>query len=85
MRPVLWMRRQPPASFPAGGGTALRHDVRSLLWGQVPPPAAVMHRHLRDAVDIAFNGQTPRLSFVTRGTAHADGGVAGADRGTWSN
>lgn len=59
--------------------------LRSLLWGQVPPPAAVMHRHLRDAVDIAFNGQTPRLSFVTRGTAHADGGVAGADRGTWSN
>jgi hypothetical protein len=69
-----------PAPFPAGGGTPLRDDVRSLLWGLVPPPAPAMHRHLRDAVVIAFSGRTPRVSFVGRGTAHAEEGVAGADR-----
>ena len=69
-----------PAAFPASGGTQLRANERSILWEFVPPPTPAPHRHLRDAVVIAFAGQKPRVTFTTRGTSHADEGAAGADR-----
>jgi hypothetical protein len=69
-----------PAAFPNGGGRQLRDNERSLLWEFVPPPAPKVHRHLRDAVTIAFTGKTPKVSFVSRGTVHNDENTAAADR-----
>jgi hypothetical protein len=69
-----------PTAFPAGSGRQLRDNERCTFWEFVPPSPAAPHRHLRDAVIIAFTGPTPRVSFVTRGTVHQDDGTAGADR-----
>jgi hypothetical protein len=72
-----------PAPFPAATATAkpLRDNERALVWELFPPPpAGVPHRHVRDAVVVAFRGETPRATFVTRGTVHGDDGTAGADR-----
>jgi len=69
-----------PAVFPHGSGKQLRDNERSILWEFVPLPAAAPHRHQRDAVVIAFTGKTPKVSFVAKGTVHADEGVSGADR-----
>ena len=69
-----------PDAFPAGLGTQLRDNERSILWEFVPPPHALPHRHLRDAVVIAFTSLMPRVSFTTRGTVHSDEGAAGAER-----
>ena len=70
-----------PVAFPNGIGKQLRDNERSTLWEFVPVPAGgASHRHQRDAVVIAFTGKTPKVTFVTRGTVHANEGVAGADR-----
>ena len=70
-----------PAAFPNGAGKQLRDNERSTLWEFVPvPTGAAAHRHQRDAVIIAFTGKTPKVTFVTRGTVHANEDVAGADR-----
>jgi hypothetical protein len=69
------------AAFPGGAGKQLRDTERAILWEFAPPPAkGAPHRHQRDAVVIAFNGRTPRATFVKQGTVHADEGTAGADR-----
>ena len=70
-----------PVAFPNGIAKQLRDNERSTLWEFVPVPAGgALHRHQRDAVVIAFARKTPKVSFVTRGTVHANEGVAGADR-----
>ena len=69
-----------PAAFPAGGVKPLRDNERGILWEFVPPPSPGAHRHLRDAVVIAFAGQKPTVSFITRGTVHNEESAAGADR-----
>jgi len=70
-----------PPPFPAGAGKQLRDNERSIVWEFVPPSnAASAHRHQRDAVVVAFKGQTPQVWFTTRGTVHRDEGAAGADR-----
>jgi hypothetical protein len=71
-----------PPAFPAGSGTQLRDNERSIVWEFVPAPGAdaPLHRHLRDAVVVSFKGETPRVSFATRGTVHRDEGTVGMDR-----
>jgi len=69
-----------PDAFPAGRGSRLRDNERSILWEFAPPPPAAPHRHLRDAVVIAFTGLTPQVSFTPRGTVHTDEAAGGADR-----
>ena len=70
-----------PAAFPNGTGKQLRDNERSILWEFAPiPTGGSAHRHQRDAVIIAFTSKTPKVTFVTRGTVHANEGVAGADR-----
>lgn len=70
-----------PPAFPAGVGMQLRDNERSIVWEFVPGQGpAASHRHIRDAVVVAFKGRTPRVSFTTRGTVHSDEGTAGADR-----
>jgi hypothetical protein len=69
-----------PAVFPAGAVKPLRDNERSMLWEFVPPPAPSAHRHLRDAVVIAFAGRKPAVSFTPRGTVHNAERATGADR-----
>ena len=71
-----------PPAFPRAGARPLRDNERSIAWEFVPAPGVepAPHRHLRDAVVVSFTGQTPRVSYVTRGTVHTDEGTAGADR-----
>jgi hypothetical protein len=69
-----------PAAFPAGDVKPLRDNERSMLWEFVPPPAPSAHRHLRDAVVIAFAGQKPTVSFTPRGTVHNEERAPGAGR-----
>ena len=68
------------AAFPAASVKPLRDNERSILWEFVPPPAPGAHRHLRDAVVIAFTGLKPAVSFVTKGTSHNAESAAGGDR-----
>ena len=69
-----------PAAFPSVGVKPLRDNERSMLWEFVPPPTPAAHRHLRDAVVIAFAGQKPAVSFISRGTVHNEERAKGADR-----
>ena len=70
-----------PAPFAGSGATQLRDNERSILWEFVPAPGpGASHRHLRDAVVIWFNGETPHVSFTPRGTVHTDEGTGRADR-----
>ena len=70
-----------PPAFTGGEGKQLRDNERATMWEFVPAPAAgTAHRHIRDAVTVAFTGVTPRVSFIQRGTAHADEGTVRADR-----
>ncbi len=59
------------AAFPQGG-TQLRDNERAVVWEFVPPPPAVSHRHLRDAVAVSFQGDTPRVAFMAKGTVHTE-------------
>ncbi len=70
-----------PPPFPAGAGKQTLDNERTTAWEFVPPPSVrTNHRHAHDAVIVAFTGRTPKVSFVSRGTVHADEGVTGADR-----
>lgn len=71
-----------PVAFPAGAGKQLRDEDRAIAWEFVPGSSApaAPHRHARDAVVVSFTRQAPRVTFVSRGTVHADEGTAAADR-----
>jgi predicted metal-dependent enzyme (double-stranded beta helix superfamily) len=71
-----------PPAFPNGSGRQVVDNARTTGWEFVPPPGAGAppHRHLRDGVVVSFEGQTPHVSFVTRGTVHNDEGTGRADR-----
>ena len=60
------------AAFPQAGGTQLRDTERAVVWEFAPPPPAASHRHLRDAVAVAFEGETPRVAFIAKGTVHTE-------------
>ena len=48
---------------------------RTFAWAIPPGTGAPTHRHVRDAVELVFTGETPattpRVSFVPAGTVHA--------------
>jgi hypothetical protein len=70
-----------PPAFTGGEGKQLRDNERAIMWEFVPAPAAgAAHRHMRDAVTVAFTGATPRVLYVPRGTVHTDEGIGRADR-----
>lgn len=69
-----------PAAFPLGKGTQLRDNERSIVWEFAPPPPPAPHRHVRDAVAVAFDGQTPRVAFIPKGTVHGEDLPGRADR-----
>jgi hypothetical protein len=69
-------------TFPVMTGKSVRESERVVIWEFVPAPgpAQSRHRHTRDAVVVAFTKLKPRVTFVPRGTVHADEQTAGADR-----
>jgi hypothetical protein len=44
---------------------------RATAWILGPGSVGNQHRHLGDAVEVIFDGATPVVSFVPRGTLHA--------------
>ena len=68
--------------FPGIAGKNVRESERVVIWEFVPAPGPEPspHRHTRDAVVVAFTNQKPRVTFVPRGTLHADEETTGADR-----
>ena len=69
-------------TFPGMAGKNVRETERVVIWEFVPAPgpAPSPHRHTRDAVVVAFTNLKPRVTFVPRGTLHADEQSTGADR-----
>jgi hypothetical protein len=69
-------------AFPGVAGKSVRESERVVIWEFVPAPGLPTspHRHTRDAVVVAFTNLKPRVTFVRRGTVHADEQTAGADR-----
>jgi hypothetical protein len=68
------------AAFPADGATQKLDNDRVVVWEFTSAPAAKPHRHTRDAVVVALGGQTPRVTWVKRGTVHGDEGTGTASR-----
>ena len=67
--------------FPHGHGKQVLDNPRTTVWEFVPSSDnAIAHRHLRDAVVVAFNGDHPSVSFVAKGTTHAAENATGSDR-----
>jgi predicted metal-dependent enzyme (double-stranded beta helix superfamily) len=66
--------------FSGAGGTQKLDNDRVTVWEYTQTPAAKPHRHTRDAVVVAINGQNPRAVWVKRGTEHSDEGAGSASR-----
>jgi hypothetical protein len=88
MRAVLIELKAPaprPASAePADGlrqvaGAPAWENNRAAAWLVMPGSPAPQHRHVGDAVELIFEGSTPKATFVSAGTVHA--GPAPADGG----
>jgi hypothetical protein len=86
MRAILIELKRPAPTGTAGDGAeGLRQVVgapawensRAAGWMIVPGTSAPAHRHVGDAVELVFDGTTPKATFVKAGTAHA-GPTAGA-------
>lgn len=43
---------------------------RAAAWAVAPGSSAPLHRHVGDAVELIFDGATPKAVFVPAGTAH---------------
>jgi hypothetical protein len=67
-------------AFPGDGATQKLDNDRVTVWEYMRAPAAHRHRHLRDAVVVAIDGQHPRATWVSRGTVHSDEGAGNASR-----
>jgi hypothetical protein len=77
---------RPAAAEPADGlrqvaGAPAWENTRAAAWVVMPGSPAPQHRHVGDAVELIFDGATPKATFVPAGTVHAgpapgDGGRA---------
>jgi hypothetical protein len=88
MRAVLIELKTPaprPASAEAAdglrqvAGAPAWENNRAAAWLVMPGSPDLQHRHVGDAVELIFEGTTPRATFVPAGTVHA--GPAPADGG----
>jgi hypothetical protein len=87
MRAILIELKRPAPSGAAGDGPQGLRQVagppawennRAAGWMMMPGTSAPTHRHAGDAVELVFDGTTPRATFVPAGTVH-EGPAAGAD------
>jgi hypothetical protein len=75
---------RPAAAEPADGlrqvaGAPAWENNRAAAWVVMPGSSAPLHRHAGDAVELIFDGSTPKAVFVPAGTVHA--GPAAGDGG----
>jgi hypothetical protein len=72
---------QPPADVTDGlrqtAGAPAWENNRAVAWVVNSGSSAPTHRHVGDAVEIVFDGTTPKAAFVAAGTLH-EGPAAGA-------
>ena len=60
-------------------GAPAFENNRAVGWAVAPGSSAPAHRHVGDAVELIFDGSTPKAVFVPAGTVHA-GPAPGAGR-----
>lgn len=68
------------APFAGDGGTQKLDNERVTVWEFPAKPSARTHRHTHDAVVVAFDGGSPRATWVTQGTVHQDEAAREASR-----
>jgi hypothetical protein len=66
--------------FGRGDATQRLDNERVTVWEYTRAPAAARHRHPRDTVVVAIDGQAPRAVWVRQGTIHEDEGTGRASR-----
>jgi hypothetical protein len=80
MRAVLIELKQPaPRGTVGEGPDGLRQvagapaweNTRAAGWVVLPATTAPSHRHTGDAIELVFDGSTPKATFVPAGTVHA--------------
>ena len=80
MRAILIELKKPSPTGEAGGGPeGLRRVLgapswennRAAGWMILPGAPAPIHRHSGDAVELVFDGDVPKATFVPAGTVHA--------------
>ena len=52
-------------------GAPAFENNRAVAWAVAPGASMPTHRHLGDAVELIFDGTTPKAAFVAAGTFHA--------------
>ena len=57
--------------FSGAGATQKLDNERVTVWEYASAPAPGRHRHARDAVVVAIDGQNPRATWIGRGMVHA--------------
>lgn len=67
-------------AFSGEGGVQKLDNDRVTVWEFTQAPVGKSHRHARDAVVVAVGGQSPRATWVPRGTVHGDEGAGSASR-----
>lgn len=67
-------------AFPAANGVKKLDNERVIVWEYASPPGAARHRHSRDAVAVAIDGQHPRATWIPRGTVHESDDTGPASR-----
>jgi hypothetical protein len=66
--------------FSAAGATQKLDNERVTVWEYTTAPGPARHRHSRDAVVVAIDGQNPRATWIGRGTVHANENVGTGSR-----
>jgi len=62
---------EPPESLRHVAGAPAWENNRAAAWVVMPGSSAPKHRHVGDAVELIFEGATPKAVFVAAGTVHA--------------
>jgi predicted metal-dependent enzyme (double-stranded beta helix superfamily) len=68
------------APFAGDGATQKLDNERVTVWEFSEKPSARTHRHTHDAVVVAFDGRSPRATWVKQGTEHQDEAAPEASR-----
>ena len=65
-------------AFSGNGATQKLDNERITVWEFAQRPAPSLHRHTRDAVVVDIDGQSPRATWVAKGSVHRDEGSGNA-------
>jgi hypothetical protein len=64
-------REEPPDGLRQVAGAPAWENRRAAAWLVNGGSSAPMHRHVGDAVEMIFDGPSPKVTFVPAGTVHA--------------